>query len=137
MHRRSFQSGLLALLATAGLLAGVSEAGAAQLSAGVESASPRASTSAAYPKYYLNTVVTQWTHYAPDYLNSSHVGTLYAGRSYFYCYTYSSYTYTNNGHTSPVYLLTDDDTGNPRVWVSDVNLDEWGWENDLNVLPHC
>ena len=45
--------------------------------------------------------------------------------------------YTGNGHTSSVWLRTDDDTGNRNVWVSDVNLDPYGFTYDVNLLPHC
>ncbi|MEH0447690.1 MULTISPECIES: hypothetical protein [unclassified Streptomyces] len=131
MPTRTNRSGLLALLATAGLLAGASQAAASQ----PESAAPAAARQAA-SLVYLNTVVDQWSHWTPDWHNESHAGTLYAGRSYFYCYTYSV-TYTGNGHTSSVWLRTDDDTGNRNVWVSDVNLDPYGFRYDVNLLPHC
>ncbi|MFI1508182.1 hypothetical protein [Streptomyces sp. NPDC020597] len=131
MPTRTKRSGLLAVLATAGLLASASQAAASQ----PESAAPAAARQAA-SLVYLNTVVDQWSHWTPDWHNESHAGTLYAGRSYFYCYTYGV-TYTGNGHTSSVWLRTDDDTGNRNVWVSDVNLDPYGFRYDVNLLPHC
>ncbi|WP_413754921.1 hypothetical protein [Streptomyces sp. MMBL 11-3] len=81
--------------------------------------------------------IDQWTHWTPDPYNSSHAGTLYAGRSYFYCYIDTGVPYTNNGRTSQVWLRTDDDTGNRNVWVSDVNLDAYGWAYDTFGLSYC
>ncbi len=85
---------------------------------------------------YLTTVIDQWTHYTPDWYTSSHAGTLYAGTSYFFCWT-KGVRYSNNGHSSDIWLRTDDDTGHHNVYVSDVNLDTWGWNHDLDVLGHC
>ncbi|MEU2866179.1 hypothetical protein ACIQWL_53710 [Streptomyces mirabilis] len=127
MRSRSLRSATLAVLATAGLLATASQAvAAAQVSRTPASAST----------YNLTTVIDQWTHWSPDANTSSHAGTLYAGTSYFYCWTYGA-TYSNNGHTDNVWLRTDDDTGNRGVYVSDVNLDSWGWHYDQEVLPQC
>ncbi|MGW5655599.1 hypothetical protein [Streptomyces humi] len=131
MPTRTIRSGLLAVLATAGLLAGASEAAAYQ----PEPAAPAAVGQAA-SLVYLNTVVDQWSHWTPDWHNESHAGTLYAGQSYFFCYTYGL-TYSGNGHTSSVWLRTDDDLGNRNVYVSDVNLDPYGFRYDVNLLPHC
>ncbi|MGY6026587.1 hypothetical protein [Streptomyces spinosirectus] len=131
MPIRTLRSGLLAVLAAAGLLAGASQAVATQ----PDSPAKAAPLQSAGLRYY-NTVIDQWTHYSPDWQTSSHAGTLYAGSNYFYCFTYSV-TYTGNGHTSSVWLLTDDDTGHRNVWVSDVNLDTYGFLNDVRELPHC
>jgi hypothetical protein len=135
MRTRTQRSGLLAVLATAALLAGASQAAASPAASPPGTAAGAAARQAAAP-VYLNTVVDQWTHWTPDWHNESHAGTLYAGRNYFYCYTYGV-TYTGNGHTSSVWLRTDDDTHNKNVWVSDVNLDRDGFRYDVNLLPHC
>ncbi|MFJ9138704.1 hypothetical protein OG458_41215 [Streptomyces sp. NBC_01281] len=87
-------------------------------------------------RVYLTTVIDQWTHYTPDSRTSSHAGTLFRGTSYFYCYT-AGEVYTNNGRTSGWWLLTDDDSGNRNVYVNEVNLDDYGWEHDIDLLPHC
>ncbi|MEU0051965.1 hypothetical protein ABZ299_23425 [Streptomyces sp. NPDC006184] len=127
MRSRSLKAAMLAVLATAGLLATTSQAMAA----------PQVSrTPASASTYNLTTVIDQWTHWSPDANTSSHAGWLYKGTSYFYCWGYGA-MYTNNGHTDNIWLLTDDDTGNRGVWVSDVNLDSWGWHNDQKVLPQC
>ncbi|MFE7168394.1 hypothetical protein [Streptomyces sp. NPDC057616] len=131
MRTRTLRSGVLAVLATAGLLAGTSQAVAAQ-----PDSAPKAAAAQAAAPVYMTTVVDQWTHYTPDWQTSSHAGTLYAGRNYFYCFTYSV-TYTGNGRTSSVWLRTDDDTGHRNVWVSDVNLDTYDYIYDVNLLPHC
>ncbi|MFD0312463.1 hypothetical protein [Streptomyces sp. NPDC127119] len=91
---------------------------------------------AAYPRVYLNTVVNQWTHWTPDYYDSSHAGWLYAGSNYFYCYV-RGVSYTDNGRESIYWLLTDDDSGNKNVYVSDVYLDESGWQHVLFQLNYC
>jgi hypothetical protein len=128
MRTRSVRAGLTALLVAAGVLAGASGAQAQE--------QPQAQ--AAFAKTYLNTIVTQWTHWTPDVANSSHAGTLYAGRNYFYCWTIGQ-AYAANGRISQIWLKTDDDTGHRNVWVNDVNLDEWGFyhDQDPNVLPRC
>ncbi|MEU4875242.1 hypothetical protein [Streptomyces sp. NPDC021608] len=54
----------------------------------------------------------------------------------FYCYT-AGELYSNNGRTSGWWLLTDDDTGHRNVWVNEVNLDDYGWEHDIELLPAC
>jgi hypothetical protein len=105
-------------------------------SAASTQASARPVNAAAYPKVYLNTVVNQWTHWAPDYYESTHAGWLYAGSNYFYCFV-KGVTYADNGHVSSYWLLTDDDSGNRNVYVSDVYLDQWGWANVLNLLDRC
>lgn len=131
MHTHLLRSALLAALATPGLLIGATKAVAAQ----PDSVAQTATAQAAAP-VYMTTEVTQWTHYTPDWHNESHAGTLYAGRNYFYCFTYSV-TYTGNGRTSSVWLKTDDDTGHHNVWVSDVNLTKLDYIYDVNMLPHC
>jgi hypothetical protein len=86
---------------------------------------------------YLITVVDQWTHWTPDASVSSHAGTLNAGNNYFYCWYQPGERYSDNGRSSDVWLLTDDDTGNNQVYVNDVYLDEWGWQHDQFVLSRC
>ncbi|MEW2301489.1 hypothetical protein AB0958_16160 [Streptomyces sp. NPDC006655] len=127
MRPRFLTSAMLAALATAGLMVAAPQALAAPQ---VPHSPASAST------YNLTTVIDQWTHWSPDANTSSHAGTLYRGTSYFYCWTYGA-TYSNNGHTDNVWLRTDDDTGNRGVYVSDVNLDLWGWQHDQQVLPQC
>ncbi|WP_328825847.1 hypothetical protein OHT77_00420 [Streptomyces sp. NBC_00252] len=127
MRPRSFTSAMLAVLATAGLLATGSQAVAAPQA-------PRTPASAS--TYNLTTVIDQWTHWSPDPYTSTHAGTLYAGTSYFYCWVHGAW-YSNNGHSDDIWLLTDDDTGNGGVYVSDVNLDSWGWHHDQQVLSEC
>ncbi|MDQ0688865.1 hypothetical protein QF032_007875 [Streptomyces achromogenes] len=122
MRTSSVRAGLTALLVATGVLAGASGA--------------QAQAQPAFAKTYLNTVVTQWTHWTPDAENSSHAGTLYAGRNYFYCWTVGQLYYAN-GRSSQIWLKTDDDTGHRNVWVNDVNLDEWGYYHDQSALPHC
>ncbi|MFF1544748.1 hypothetical protein [Streptomyces sp. NPDC058291] len=114
-------------MATAGLLVTASQAVAAPQA-------PQAPASAS--TYNFTTVIDQWTHYSPDANTSSHAGTLYAGTSYFYCWTYGAW-YSNNGHYDDIWLKTDDDTGHRGVYVSDVNLDQWGWQHDQQYLPQC
>jgi hypothetical protein len=90
----------------------------------------------AYPKAYLHTTVTQWTHWTPDANTSSHAGTLYAGTNYNYCHIQGA-TYGVNGRYSATWLLTDDDSGNRNVYVSDLNLTEDDWINEYHYLGPC
>ncbi|MEV0977795.1 hypothetical protein [Streptomyces sp. NPDC049915] len=113
-------------LATGTLLAGLGLA-----TSGTAHAAP-----AAYPKVYLHTTVTQWTHWTPDANNSSHAGTLYAGSNYFYCHVQGA-LYSVNGRYSREWLLTDDDSGNRKVYVSDLNLTHDDWEREYLVLGPC
>ncbi|MGW2685749.1 hypothetical protein ACWC6I_21665 [Streptomyces sp. NPDC001414] len=91
---------------------------------------------AAHSTVNFTTIIDQWTHWSPDAYNSTHAGTLYAGTSYFYCWNYGN-TYSNNGRTSDLWLLTDDDTGNRNVYVSSVNLDSWGYYHLQQNLVRC
>ncbi|MEU8541576.1 hypothetical protein AB0C52_16590 [Streptomyces sp. NPDC048717] len=83
--------------------------------------------------YWLNFKYSSWSHWTPDSKTSSHAGTLNAGWNYVYCWK-SGENYTDKGHTSTVWLQTDDDSGNPRVYVSRVYLDDSSYNADL---PHC
>ncbi|MFE1924259.1 hypothetical protein ACFW91_17045 [Streptomyces asoensis] len=133
---------LLGGLLAAGLVMGTAGAGhAAPTASGTTVAAPArpsatAAKAAAYPKVYLNTVVNQWTHWTPDYYDSTHAGWLYAGSNYFYCLKEGVY-YTDNGRRSRYWLLTDDDSGNRNVYVSEVYLDQWGWDNVYSLLDYC
>ncbi|MEU1286653.1 hypothetical protein [Kitasatospora sp. NPDC005856] len=87
---------------------------------------------------YMNMVYDQWSHKTPDANDSSHVGWLYKGRSYFYCWTRGQdYHAVENGRYSSIWLKTDDDTKNKNVFVSDTYLDAYGWQNDTTILPKC
>ncbi|MFF1546617.1 hypothetical protein [Streptomyces sp. NPDC058291] len=137
LRARSLRSGFLALVAATAVLAGGSQAVAAQPLSQAKTVSSHAPAPAtALARVYLTTVIDQWTHYTPDSRTSSHAGTLYRGLSYFYCYT-AGELYSNNGRTSGWWLLTDDDTGHRNVWVNEVNLDDYGWEHDIELLPRC
>lgn len=137
MRARSLRSGLFALVAATAVIAGGSQAVAAEPGSQTRAVSSHAPAPAsALARVYLTTVIDQWTHYTPDSRTSSHAGTLFRGTSYFYCYT-AGEVYTNNGRTSGWWLLTDDDSGNRNVYVNEVNLDDYGWEHDIDLLPHC
>ncbi|UXX97389.1 hypothetical protein N7U49_47120 [Streptomyces sp. AD2-2] len=131
MPTRTLRNGLLAALAAVGLLTGATQAASAQSASGTTAAAPQSAS-----LVYMTTLVSQWSHWTPDWHDSSHAGTLYAGSSYFFCYTYGL-TYTGNGHTSSVWLKTDDDFGNHNVYVSDVYLNAEGFRNDILWLPKC
>lgn len=131
MPSHTLRNGLLAVLAAVGLLTGATQAASAQPGSDTATAAPQSAS-----LVYMNTVVSQWSHFTPDWHDSSHAGTLYAGSNYFFCYTYGL-TYTGNGHTSSVWLKTDDDFGNHNVWVSDVYLDTEGFRNDILWLDKC
>ncbi|MFG1664937.1 hypothetical protein [Streptomyces sp. Y7] len=141
MRTRKLGSCFAGMLAT-GLLIGT--AGSGQAAEAATGAKPAASVqtltgsakAAAYPKVYLNTVVNQWTHWTPDWYDSTHAGWLYAGSNYFYCIKEGVY-YTDNGRKSKYWLLTDDDSGNRNVYVSEVYLDQWGWDNVYSLLDYC
>ncbi|MET8747820.1 hypothetical protein [Streptomyces sp. NPDC004728] len=124
-----------ALLGGAGLASTVAPAHAARNPVVSTSApsSPAAPLAASRTKYYVYFDYTSWSHWTPDSKASSHAGTLNKGRNYVYCYT-NGENYTDNGHTSTVWLQTDDDSGNANVWVTRVYLSA----ADYNVaLPHC
>ncbi|MFJ6016976.1 hypothetical protein [Streptomyces sp. NPDC092952] len=124
-----------ALLGGAGLAVTAAPAHAVQSPAVSTSApsSPAAQPTLQRTKYYVNFAYSSWSHWTPDSRDSSHAGTLYAGRNYVYCFT-NGENYTDKGHTSTVWLQTDDDSGNPNVWVSRVYLSA----ADYNVdLPRC
>jgi hypothetical protein len=141
MRTRQLGRCFAGLLAT-GLLIGA--AGSGQAAEAAADAKPAASVqhaagsakATAYPKVYLNTVVNQWTHWTPDWYDSTHAGWLYAGSNYFYCIKEGVY-YSDNGRRSKYWLLTDDDSGNRNVYVSEVYLDQWGWDNVYNLLDYC
>ncbi|MGW4382738.1 hypothetical protein [Kitasatospora sp. NPDC004531] len=106
--------------------------------AGVSTAAAPSATTSGYNLVYLNTVYDQWSHKTPDANASSHVGTLYKARNYFKCYTYGqTYHAVENGRTSNIWLLTDDDNGNANVYVTEVYLDTYGWLNDTSLLEKC
>ncbi|MFJ4894789.1 MULTISPECIES: hypothetical protein [unclassified Streptomyces] len=131
MPIRTLRNGLLAALAAVGLLAGTAQAASAQPSPGTTAAAPQSAS-----LVYMTTIVDQWSHWTPDWHDSSHAGTLKAGKSYFFCYTYGL-TYSDFGRQSSVWLKTDDDTGNHNVYVSDVYLNDEGFRNDILWLPKC
>ncbi|MGI5413901.1 hypothetical protein ACQEV9_44760 [Streptomyces chartreusis] len=141
MRTRTLGSCFAGLLAT-GLLIGTAGSGqASEAAVGVRPAAsmqtPAGSAkAAAYPKVYLNTVINQWTHWTPDWYDSTHAGWLYAGSNYFYCIKEGVY-YSDNGRKSKYWLLTDDDSGNRNVYVSEVYLDQWGWDNVYSLLDYC
>ncbi|WP_371788555.1 hypothetical protein OG404_21395 [Streptomyces griseoaurantiacus] len=131
MHTHILSSGILAAVLAAAPLAGAAHAAPAHTGTARTAAGPQSASAV-----YMNTVVDQWTHWTPDWHDSSHAGTLFAGRNYFFCYKYSL-TYSDLGRQSSVWLKTDDDTGHHNVWVSDVYLDETGFRNDILWLPKC
>ncbi|MFJ3762159.1 hypothetical protein [Streptomyces sp. NPDC090080] len=131
MPTRTLRNGLLAALAAVGMLTGTAQAASAQSGSGTASAAPQSAS-----RVYMTTVVSQWTHWTPDWHDSSHAGTLYAGSNYFLCYTYGL-TYSDLGRQSSVWLKTDDDFGNHNVYVSDVYLNDEGFRNDILWLPKC
>ncbi|MFJ8802863.1 MULTISPECIES: hypothetical protein [unclassified Streptomyces] len=120
----------------AGLLAGASGATAVPAPSEAKIASSHPASPNDFRKHYFNTVIDQWSHWTPNTRTDTHAGTLRAGTNYFYCWTFAQ-TYANNGHVSPYWLRTDDDSGNRNVWVSDVNLEEWAFQNDTRILPEC
>ncbi|MDH6502452.1 hypothetical protein [Streptomyces sp. SAI-149] len=131
MPTRSLRNGLLAALAAVGLLTGATQAASAQSTSGTTAVAPQSAS-----LVYMTTIRTQWTHWTPDWHDESHAGTLYAGTSYFFCYTYGL-TYSDLGRQSSVWLKTDDDLGNRNVYVSDVYLNDEGYRNDILWLPKC
>ncbi|MEW1773537.1 hypothetical protein [Streptomyces sp. NPDC086777] len=131
MATRTLRNGLLAALAAVGMLTVTAQAASAQPSSGTTAAAPQSAS-----LVYMTTLVSQWTHWTPDWHDSSHAGTLYAGSSYFFCYTYGL-TYSDLGRQSSVWLKTDDDFGNHNVYVSDVYLNAEGFRNDILWLPKC
>ncbi|MEV8455457.1 hypothetical protein AB0467_34540 [Streptomyces sp. NPDC052095] len=82
---------------------------------------------------WLDFKYSSWSHWTPDSKDSSHAGTLNAGRNYVYCWQEGE-TYTDKGHTSGNWLLTDDDSGNSNVWVSRVYLADSSYNAPLR---HC
>ncbi|WP_217249574.1 hypothetical protein [Streptomyces sp. AC602_WCS936] len=83
---------------------------------------------ASYGRTYLGFDYSSWSHWSPDARDSTHAGTLNAGRNYVYCWTYGA-MYTDKGRTSRVWFLTDDDSGNRNVYVTKVYLAR----SDVNV----
>jgi hypothetical protein len=133
MRPHTARRALIGLLAAAGLLVGT--AGSAHAQASGPTAT-KAAASTQYAKRYFDTVVSQWTHWSPNALNSTHAGNLWVGTNYFYCQIVGA-TYAHNGRQDDVWLLTDDDSGNKNVYVSDVNLDDAGWKSFGGILPAC
>ncbi|MFG2576323.1 hypothetical protein [Streptomyces sp. NPDC048481] len=146
MSYRLIRRTLVGLLAAVGIAAGGTAAATAQARTTEVASSPQAATGhtavepqaslAGLKKVWLSTVVTQWTHFAPEPSTHSHAGTLYIGSNYFYCWTEGA-QYANNGHSSPIWLLTDDDSGNKNVWVSAVNLTSIQYYDLFNLLRRC
>ncbi|MCB5908456.1 hypothetical protein [Streptomyces pinistramenti] len=138
---KTFRRTLFGALAAGGLLFGATGVSAAQPSGNTAAHAPGApltAQAAASSKVYFNTARTQWTHYTPDAQSSSHAGTLNGGRNYFYCYVEGGfYKNETNGRGSNYWLRTDDDTGHRNVYVSDTNLDQYGWSHMVDLLPYC
>ncbi|MFF2009786.1 hypothetical protein ACFVWY_12005 [Streptomyces sp. NPDC058195] len=86
-----------------------------------------------HPKVDVYFAYSSWSHESPDSKASTHVGTLGAGKNYVYCFV-NGETYTDKGHTSTVWLMTDDDSGNADVYVSRVYLTDGSYNVDL---PRC
>ena len=103
--------------------------------ASVANASPAPSPSAA-ALVYFNTLVTQTSYTEPYDYSWNKVGTLYAGSNYFKCYRVGT-RMRAFGRSSAIWLRTDDDTGNANVYVPDVNLDDYGFAHDTDLLPEC
>ena len=106
--------------------------------AGTADASPAPSSSdvGAAALVYFNTLVTQPSYkYQYDY-EWNKVGTLYAGSNYFKCWRVGT-RMRAFGRSSAIWLRTDDDTGNANVYVPDVNLDDYGFAHDVDLLPEC
>lgn len=123
-----------AVLGGAGLAITAAPAHAAQ-----ESAVPMSVPSLSVPSVatedvtWLDFKYSSWSHWTRDSKDSSHTGTLNAGSNYVYCWAEGE-TYTDKGHTSGNWLLTDDDSGNAKVWVSRVYLADSSYNA---ALRHC
>lgn len=105
--------------------------------AGTASASPAPSSEVgAAALVYFNTLVTQTSYKEPYDYEWNKVGTLYAGSNYFKCYRVGT-RMRAFGRSSAIWLRTDDDTGNANVYVPDVNLDDYGFAHDTDLLPEC
>ncbi len=101
------------------------------------SASPAPSSDASTAALvYFNTLVTQPSYKEPYDYDWNKVGTLYAGSNYFKCYRVGT-RMRAFGRSSAIWLRTDDDTGNANVYVPDVNLDDYGFLHDVDLLPEC
>ncbi|MEU7021737.1 hypothetical protein ABZ990_13895 [Streptomyces sp. NPDC046203] len=123
-----------AALGLAGLAATTAPAQAATTrDATVSAGAPSAAPTLARTKYWLNFKYSSWTHKTPDPYTSTHAGHLNAGINYVFCYT-NGVSYTDKGHTSTVWLQTNDDEGFVNVYVSRVYLDDSSYNADL---PHC
>ncbi len=80
---------------------------------------------------------TTWHSAASYNQGGARVGTLHAGRNYFYCQADLGRRETSGRWTNTWWARTDDDSGNTNVYVSDVYLK--GGANDQPVpgLPTC
>lgn len=135
---RSLTAGLaLAATCAAGLSGVAGTADAATFDAGGRPAAQATGVQPDYGKIYLSYASDTWTHWEPNADASTHAGELYAGVSYFYCWTEGAFYTRWDGRGDNIWLLTDDDTGNSGVWVSDVYLSDHDWEIDTSVLPAC
>ncbi|MEU0242576.1 hypothetical protein ABZ234_33275 [Nocardiopsis sp. NPDC006198] len=99
-----------------------------------------ASPAAAAARYYYNT----WITISSYRINTSgtslyEVGTLYAGRHYFYCqYRFPRWPYTDaHGNTNIWYASTDDDTGNRGVLIPVTAFTVGGQNEPIPGLPSC
>ena len=121
-----------AALAGAGLvLASVGPAGASTPAGHAPKAKPAAQAKA-WPKVWLKTWGT-----APSYwAGNKRAGTLNGGRNYFYCQAVGS-PVSVHGYHNRWWALTDDDTGNKNVWVSDVYITTGSNDQPVPGLPKC
>lgn len=137
---RRFGKGAAAMIAGAGLvLASVAPAAAASPAGHEQKPKAPVHTAApaerAYPRVWLNT----WTD-APSYWsspNASRAGTLHAGSNYFYCQAAGTGEVTVGGYRNYYWALTDDDSGNRNVWVSDVYITTGDNDEPVPGLPIC
>jgi hypothetical protein len=82
------------------------------------------------PSYWCTT--TQET----DSCTGQRVGWLYAGTNYFYCQTWGS-RYADSGYYNHYWALTDDDSGNSRIWVPVVYISGGVNNGAIPGLPLC
>ncbi|BAU85561.1 hypothetical protein SLA_4677 [Streptomyces laurentii] len=119
----------LGLAATALLI----PATAAQAESGSTRQSAEASVMAT--KYYFNT----WSN-ATSYRDASNfapMGTLWAGRNYFYCQEAGQRVWDSANNYNYWWAKTDDDSGHSGVYVSATAFSVGGNDQPIPGLPKC
>lgn len=132
---RKTRSTIAVVGATVAGAAALLSPGVAQADTAVASAPAASSQVQIQGKYYFNT----WRNaVSQKYADLSHpMGNLWAGSNYFYCQKKGQAVYDGANNHNNWWALTDDDSGNKKVWVSATAFSKGGPWEPIPGLPRC